>query len=371
MLGLLGGFSFALLYAVSALPIARWADTGNRRTVIAFAITVWSVMTVICGLAQSFWQLALARVGVGAAEPGAMPPALSLLADYFPPNRRATAISVLSAGGAAGFFFGVGVGGYIAATYGWRRAFIAAGIPGLALAVIVRFVLAEPRFRVGFPGALCRAEDVRSTLLTLVQKKSFLFALASLSLYSVFSFAATIFLPTFMTRSLHAALAQASVTWGLGFSTATLVGSIAGGWSTDYLGKKTVRWYSWWPAITCTLGAPIFLLSLACNQAKTFVLISCAAQAILSAGIPAAFTVVQAVCGSRRRATAMAAVHLSFNIFGGGFGPLLVGVLSDALAPQLGIESLRYSLMAMIAFLMPAAATFYLSGRSILKEQEA
>ena len=132
VLGLLTGFCFALVYALAALPIARWADSGNRRTVIAIALTGWSVMTTLCGLAQSFWQLTLARLGVGALEPAAVPSAQSLVVDYFPPQQRSTAIAILTMGAsAAGYLFAVGFGGYIAASLGWRTALLLAGMLGL------------------------------------------------------------------------------------------------------------------------------------------------------------------------------------------------------------------------------------------------
>jgi len=145
MLGLLTGISFAVFYATLGIPVARWADRGNRKFIMTLALTIWSFMTMLCGAAQTFWQLAFARVGVGAGEAGAIPPAQSLIADYFDPTRRARALAIFMASATAGYLLGFVLGAHIAAVYGWRHAFVLLGAPGLLLAVIVHFVLREPR----------------------------------------------------------------------------------------------------------------------------------------------------------------------------------------------------------------------------------
>ena len=145
MLGLLSGLAFALFYVTLGIPIARLADSKNRKLIVGTAITVWSIMTALCGAAQSFFQLALARVGVGAGEAGAVPPSQSLLADYFPPERRSLALAVFFLSAAAGNVLGLIVGGQVADAYGWRWTFVIFGLPGLLLALIVWVVLDEPR----------------------------------------------------------------------------------------------------------------------------------------------------------------------------------------------------------------------------------
>jgi MFS family permease len=371
MLGLLSGFCFALCYAAAALPIARWADRGNRRTVITLALTGWSVMTALCGLAQSFWHLALGRLGVGAVEPGATPPAQSLIADYFPPERRATPIAILTMGGsAAGWLIGVGLGGYVAATHGWRIALLVAGAPGLALAVIVRLALAEPRLRLGFPGAGQQVERMSQTILCLRRKQSFLLALAGISVYAIFAYGVSIFLPSFMIRSLHATLAQVSVTWGCAIAAANLTGALAGGWLADRLGRRDIRWYCWLPGIAFTLAAPIYWLALATTRLSTFIAIDFVAESVLAIGVPVCFAAIHVVCGNRRRAMAIAIVHFSFMLVGSGLGPLVSGALSDALRSTYGAESLRYSLNTMLVFMVPAAVAFYWAADAMPRDRE-
>jgi predicted MFS family arabinose efflux permease len=143
-LGLLAGFAFAAFYATLGIPIARYADRSNRRTLIAAALAIWSGMTALSGLAQNFWQLLVARIGVGVGEAGCSPPAHSMLADYYPATQRATALGIYSLGIPVGIMFGFVAGGWMNEFFGWRAAFFVVGIPGVLLAVLVRFTVQEP-----------------------------------------------------------------------------------------------------------------------------------------------------------------------------------------------------------------------------------
>jgi len=370
MLGLLSGFCFALFYALFGMPVARWADRGNRRTVITLALALWSLMTVFCGLAQTFGQLAFARVGVGAGESGAIPPAQSLIADYFPPQRRASAIGIFTAATTAGYLLGVGVGGYIAAKYGWRTAFLMAGLPGLALALVTRFALAEPRLRLGFPSQRANFESVGETLARLYAKRGFLYALAGFILYTFVAFGALLFIPSFLIRTLHVPLAQVSVSYGAVAAAASVIGSLGGGWLADRLGRRDIRWLAWLPAAACALAGPIFVLALSVHHFRSFLALAFCALMLVTGGLPPGFAAIHAVCGSRRRATAIAIVLFSSTLFGGGFGPLIAGAISDALSAVYGADGLRYSLMLMLSLLLATGALFYLFGRTMPADVE-
>lgn len=173
MIGLLTGLSFALFYVSLGIPIARLADRKNRKVIIGVCMAVWSVFTVLCGAAQSFWQLVLARIGVGAGEAGAIPPAQSLLADYIPPERRSLALAIFFLSAAAGNVLGLIVGGYIADAYGWRWAFVVVGAPGLSLVVITTLFLHEPRNLPQFSSTTMATESFRTALAVLRGKRSF------------------------------------------------------------------------------------------------------------------------------------------------------------------------------------------------------
>jgi predicted MFS family arabinose efflux permease len=372
MLGLLSGLCFALVYSLAALPTARWADRGNRRTVITVALVAWSCMTLLCGLAQSFWQLALARFGVGAAEPGALPSAQSLISDYFPPDRRAIGFAVVANGGsAAGWILGIGLGSYLGATYGWRVAFLVAGTLSLVLAVVVRIALAEPRTLPRFSMAGTSQESLRQTLSILRRKRSFVRILAGAAIYAVFLYGVMVFIPSFLIRSLHASMVDVSTTWAVVMASANLLGAVAGGWLSDRLGARDIRWYAWIPAISCAVGGPLYALAFHASDLWVFIGIEFLAELVLSMGIPIVFAVALAVCGSRRRVTASAAVFCAMGLIGGNLGPLLVGALSDAFAPAYGADSLRYALLTVVLCLAPATVVFWWASCPLQSELEA
>jgi predicted MFS family arabinose efflux permease len=370
MLGLLSGFCFALLYAVAALPVARWSDHGNRRTVITATLAGWSAMTALCGFAQSFWQLAVARLGVGAAASGALPPAQSLIADYFPAERRGTALGILTAAMNVGLLSGIALGGYIAASQGWRAAFILVGAPGLLLALVTRLFLAEPRYELGFPGAHSGTESLPQTILRLRKKRSYLYALIGISVYCVYAFGVTMFLPSYMIRSLGASLEQASTTWGVAITAANVIGSLVGGYLTDALSRRDIRWHGWLPALTCAAGAVFYWLAFAIPHFWAFIGVEFLAETVLGVGFPAVYSGVHSVCGHQRRSMAVGILFLSMMVIGNGLGPVTAGALSDAFSSAFGAGGLRYSLNTLVALMLPAAVAFYLSARAMPDELE-
>jgi MFS family permease len=370
MLGLLGGFCFATFYALFGLPVARWADGGNRRTIITLALTVWSLMTVLCGLAPSFGYLAAARVGVGAGEAGAIPPAQALIADYFPPQQRARAIAVFVAAAMAGYLLGFGVGGSVAATYGWRAAFLLAGVPGLALALLTLFGLDEPRVRLGFPSGNPDRESLGESLRRLKAKRAFIYAVIGCLLYFFIAYGAVIFIPSFLIRVQHVSLGLVSTAYGTAAAVGTVVGTLGGGWLADRLGRRDVRWLAWLPAAACALTGPLYMIAFSVDHFGLFLALGCVASTLLGGGLPTVFAAILAVCGSRRRATAIAIVLFSATLFGGGFGPLVTGAVSDALSATYGAEGLRYSLMSIMPLLLVTGGFFYLFGRAMPADLE-
>lgn len=370
MLGLLSGFCFAAFYAVAALPVAHWADRGNRRTVITATLTIWSAMTALSGFARSFWQLTFLRFGVGAAAPGALPPAQSLIADYFPAERRATALGILTAAMNVGLLLGIAVGGYIAASQGWRAAFIWVGAPGLLLALATRLFLTEPRSDPGFAGERSATESLPQTLRRLRGKRSYLYALIGISVYCIYAFGVTMFLPSYMIRSLGASLEQASTTWGVAITAANVLGSVVGGWLTDALSRRDVRWYGWLPALTCAAGAALYWLAFAMPRFWGFIGVEFLAETALAIGFPAVYAGVHRVCGHERRSMAAGVLFLSMMVCGNGLGPVTAGILSDALGAVFGIASLRYSLVILVVLMLPAAWAFFVSARAMPDELE-
>jgi predicted MFS family arabinose efflux permease len=269
-----------------------------------------------------------------------------------------------------GWLVGIGLGGYLAAAHGWRATFLVAGVPGVVLAVITWLVLDEPRARLGAPFDSSRAEGVREALMQLRNKRSYLLALAGICTYAVFTYGLSTFLPSFMIRSLHASMEQISLPWGVAISIANLMGALIGGQLADRLSRSDIRWYAWIPAIACALDVPAYGFALMSNHVKAFIPLDFLAEIIISAGMSPIFVAMHAVCGSRRRTIAIATALLLFSLLGSGVGPPLVGLISDALLPRYGAESLRYSLFAVVLFLLPAAVIFCRTGFAMPPELE-
>jgi MFS family permease len=370
MLGLLGGFCFSVFYVAAGVPVARWADRGNRRTVISVALTVWSAMTLLSGLSQTFWQLALARVGVGAGESGGIPPAQSLLVDYFPPRQRGMAIAIFTGGQTAGNLLGLAVGGSIAAAYGWRRALLFGGIAGIALACTVMLTLGEPRTLVGYPQESASLKDTLAEFMTLWRKHSYRYALIGLVIYFLFIYGTLGFAPSFLVRILHATLAQASVTFGVVAAAGSLIGFLGGGWLADLLSARDVRWLAWLMAIACAIAGPLYALAFAAQELWIFMALVFVGAIVLAGGVPSVFTSIHAVCGNSRRAVAIAIVFFAATLLGGGFGPLVSGALSDTLRQVYGVEGLRHALIAMTALAPVSAFVFYHCGRAMPNDLE-
>jgi MFS family permease len=371
MLGLLTGFAFAIFYATLGIPVARWADKGNRRTIITAAVAIWSAFTVLCGFAGSFWQLAVARVGVGAGEAGAFPPAQSLIADYFPPERRASALSIFTSAATAGYLIAFVGGSALAAAYGWRTALIVVGLPGLLLALLAWWLLDEPRLRLGRSRSDEQRSSLMATLGELFAKLSYRYVVIGAMFYALMAYGSAVFFPSFMVRSLHVSLTQVGAVFGIVSAGAALVGTLGGGVLADRLGSRDARWYAWLPAAGCLLAWPIYAAAIMMNSFNSFVALAGLGGLLVGGCIPSMFTALHAVCGTARRALAVAVLMFVMSLIGSGLGPIITGVLSDAWVPSKGTESLRWAMLAATLFLLPAAWCFWASGRHLRQDMEA
>ncbi len=234
-LGLMGGLAFALFYTGLGIPVAMLADRFSRTWIITGALVIWSAMTAACGLAGNFWQLFLARLGVGVGEAGGVAPAYSLISDLFPPAQRARALSVYSFGIPIGGALGIVFGGLIASLIDWRFAFFAVGIAGIVLAPIFRLIVREPP-RGGFDKRQEQraAPDLRVIISTLAGKPSFWLISLGASCSSMMGYGLFFWLPSFFVRSYGLTLLEAS----LFFGAILLVGGLAGIWAGGWLGDR-------------------------------------------------------------------------------------------------------------------------------------
>ncbi len=372
-LGFLGGIAFALFYTFAGIPIARWADTGSRRTIIALGVLVWSVMTAFTGAARSFAMLLVTRIGVGVGEAACSPPAHSLLSDYFPPERRGTALSIYALGIPIGGALGTLIGAWVGQTFGWRMAFVVVGVPGILLAAVVRLTLREPvRGSSDGPGAVATSSG--EPALRVAQVFDFLRGLRSFwhlaiagSLHAFVGYGAAYFIPSFFARVHEMGLAERG-TWLAGLALIGAVGTLLGGALGDRLAPRDMRWYMWVPGIATVVGIPL---------AIGFYLIPNPYLALL-VGVPQAivgpmylgpsFAMTQTLVRPQMRAVASAILLFMLNLIGLGIGPWFVGFLSDALAPSFGVESIRYALVLVVCVGNAWAALHYLLAARTLRE---
>lgn len=366
-LGLLGGLAFAAFYVTLGVPIAMLADRGGRKNIIAASLAIFSAMTAVCGLATSFWHLLFARFGVGVGEAGVNPSSHSILADYYPPERRSGVMSIIAMGANVGMLLGLVVGGLVAHRYGWRAAFFVVGLPGLALAIAVKLFLKEaPRgFSEGRTTTLAKPPPLRESFAYFWKNKAMRHLILASMVASTISYGTSQWQPTFFIRSFGLTPAQVGLMLAGVFGIVGGIGAVTGGWLTDRLQGRSIPWGVWMIG-ACQLVAIPFQITGYFAGSPYVALAFFALPAFLGGFyLGPSLALVQSLARLRMRSVAAAVKMLCVNLFGLGIGPLLIGALSDALNPAFGKESLRYALIAFSAAHVWAAVHFYLCGRNL------
>jgi MFS family permease len=350
-LGLLGGLYFALLYTILGIPIARLAERWNRVSIISLSLVVWSGFTALCGSAGSFAQLALYRFGVGVGEAGCSPPSHSLISDYYAPKQRASALSIYSFGIPLGTMFGAIAGGWLAQEFSWRVAFVIVGLPGILLAVIVKLVVKEPpRGHSEAKERPLEAEDVvveppkpafslanefreiGAVLGTLFGKWPVLHMMIGVTIASFGSYGSGAFVPSYFVREFGLGYAQVGLITGViaGFSAG--LGTLVGGFLSDWAGKRSAKWYALTPALGLLICTPIYIVAYLQTNWQTTALILLVPGIFHYVYLAPTFGVVQNSVEPRRRATATALLFFFLNLIALGGGPVFTGWLIDHLA---------------------------------------
>lgn len=364
-LGLLTGLAFSLFYALCGLPIAWWADRGVRRNIIALSLAVWSVMTALCGVAQNFFQLFAARVGVGAGEAGCTPSTQSVLCDYVPFDRRAGVLAIQGVGSMLGMMAGMTIAGWLGATLGWRWTLVALGLPGIAVALIVRFTLREPA-RGTFDQINAHVDSsIRQVLGVLWRVRTFRVVTLYYAANGFTQYGLHQWWPSFYERQFGLSLSSIGAYLGVALGLGGGFGLLFGGVLANRIARTDVRL----PLVASTL-----VLMLAFPAAIASLFVPSVPLSLLCVGLTALFwsipggavtATAMSVVPSQVRATAAAVNILFLAIFGFALGPFVVGLLSDFLAPVLGVESLRYALLAPACFLPVLAALAYMAAKSL------
>lgn len=348
--GLLTGPAFVFVYAVASIVFGLLADRVNRRALIAGALALWSAMTALCGFARDFGVLALGRAGVGIGEGGSNPAGLSLLSDHYPPARRPMALALFQVGGNVGLLLSFMVASWIATHYGWRAAFWVAGAPGLVLALVILFFLTEPPRGQYDAVAVGRPLGLTEGLGRLFRNKAYVWLSIAASLGVFSSLGMLIWLPQFFIRMHGMDQSQVGFLFGPAAALGLCAGMILGGFvGTRSAGRSLER-----PVRIC-IGAnlaivPLMLVVLWSGSTLVALLACFLAMALAVVYAPAFQATMQSVCEPELRGAAAAFSNVLNAIVGQGLIPLFVGVLSDRLAPTLGLESLRWSLTVATLF---------------------
>lgn len=355
-MGFISGFGFVLMYSALAAPVARWADRGNRRSILTFGLVIWSGMTALAGIARNALQLTLARFGVGVGEAAGTAPSASMISDLFPGHQRAMAMSVYQLGPVFGGFLGAFIGGWINQYYGWHRAFLVAGLPGLLIALIFRFTVKEPiRGTTERTKVDTRQQGVGETLRFMLNQKSYMFLLAGFCLTTFTQFGFGSWTAPFLGRIRHLNSKEIGTYLGSVRGVAGLVGTLIGGYLTDWFGHRDPRWRLYVPAIGSILTAPAVLLFLFSPNP----ILSLAGFALISAASPVhvgpIVSVSHSVVRVGMRTFSTSVLYLISELIGLGGGTLFIGWFNDHYGHQLGVNVIRYSMAT-------AAATTLLGG---------
>lgn len=369
LMGLLVGFGFASFNSLAGLPIARWADRGNRRSIISLGMTLWCTMTAISGLATSVWHLAAARVGVGVGEAAGVAPAHSIIADYFSKRTRAWAMAVFQSGLYVGIFSGYFVGGWVGEHYGWRAAFWVAGLPGLLIALLVRFTVEEP-----VRGAADREEPdaqlppLSMVLRFLLAQRAFVYIALGIVLLSFSNYAVSVWTPSFLRRVHHVSGAEIGTLVALIKGVAGLMGTLVGGALVARWSAGNPHWAMRASAGATLLAAPFLVLFLFA-ESKTLAYAAFGLSIVfVGFHFGPTFALTQTLVRQRMRSVASAIVYLGISMVGLGSGPLLVGFLNDVLGARYGAAAVRYSLLIAVVFTALAAACFVRSNRYLVDD---
>ena len=367
-LGLLSGLAFAALYTTLSIPAAVWAVSHSRRNLIAAAALVWGGMTALCGAAQSFGQLFLARLGVGIGEAGGIPPSHAMISDLYRPGERATAMAIWTSGNNIGLLRAFMFGGIVAQGFGWRAAFVMAGIATVLFAALVRLTVREP-VRAAEPNpamAAMRSKDhVRASLAGLWHDPVMRHTCIGAVVTSTVGFGALAWIPSYLARSHQLPLATIGIYLAVVIGIGGAIGNWIGGHYSDVLGRRDIRWSLW-------LVAAVFIGSKPFSIA--FYLVDDTALALALFAVPAAAGAIHhgpsiAMLHERvpvaRRAIISAIFLMLVNFIGLGLGPLITGAMSQLVFAGYGEHSLRYALVVMQIAGVWGGLHYWLAGRNL------
>ena len=376
-MGVLTGIPFAVFYSIMGIPIAAWADRSSRRTVLSLAVASWSAMTAVFGMAVNYTMLFAARVGTAVGEAGGSPPSHSLISDYFPKSRRGTAFAIYALGVPIGSSLGAAYGGWGVQNLGWRYTFILAGVPGIALGLLMWLTIKEPPR--GLSDGVSRAAGERApvpgmleVLRTLWEKRSFRHLTLAAALHSVVWYASSAFNNAFLQRSHQMTPGEAGY-WIAVLSAIAGFGTFLGGLAADRMSarRNDRRWYMWVPGIATLLCVPFQFLAYLSTDWVVVMPAFVGLMFMAAMFFGPSFAMTQALASLRMRAVATSLLLFIQTLIGYGLGPSVTGLISDTLRDSYQQDALRYALVIIGIVNVWAAVHYVLGGRSLRQDLEA
>jgi len=370
--GFLSGLSFALFYATLGIPIAMLADRASRKWILVASMIVWSVMTTVCGLAQGFWQLAAARIGVGVGEAGGSPPSHSMISDMFSLNQRGTALAIYSLGVPLGTAVGNLVGGQVGEAWGWRTAFFVLGIPGLLLAAYIAFAFKEPPRGHADGGA--KSEDAAPSLSTvarfMLSQKSLVHTIIGATLITAVGYGGLSFTAKFLQFSHGMKLTEVANYLAFQTGVTAAIGTFLGGYLADVMSRRNLGWSAWVVTAAIAISVPFTIAVYLLNDTITVLWLMTITILVSGLYLAPTFALVQNLVGVKMRATAAALLLFVINLVGLGAGPLMVGIIADLLIPVFDKDAVRYALFIFSILGLWGAWHYWIAPRTLKADLE-
>lgn len=367
-IGMLSGLMFALFYTAFGIPIAWLADRMNRVRIVAAACLLWSLFSGLCGLAQNFTHLVMARIGVGIGEAGGASPSMSIISDYFPPHKRGGAIGLFSLGVPLGATIGVAFGAWVAAHYGWRIAFMAVAAPGILLSVLLLLLVREPKRGRYDPVAEMEAKpaSLGECLRTYRKTPTLSLLLLAAGTYSFVFNAFGAWAPALLMRAKGATMADISLWYSVVFGLAMAVGMFASGFLADRFAQRRPSAYATLPAVALAIGVPFFVAGVMADTWPVALALLAVPMGMNMMFVAPGFAIVQNVAPANQRATASAILMFVNNLVGMGLGPLFVGMLSQHYSADMdAAAALTRAMLWVTPFYIPAIGALVLVARAL------
>ncbi|XOV87835.1 MAG: spinster family MFS transporter [Pseudomonadota bacterium] len=368
-IGALSGVAFGIFYATLGIPIARLADRHSRVTIISVCLAIWSGFTALSGLAMNFWQLLIARIGVGIGEAGGSPPSHSLIADYFAPNKRSSALGIYALGIPVGILFGNLAGGWINEFFGWRNAFLVVGIPGVILAIVLKLTVKEP------PRGYSEGRTPTGVQVPFMKVLKTMWGFGSFRQLSIgagtqafVGYGAIAWMPSFLMRTHDMSSGQVGTALGLIIGIAGGLGTFMGGFICDKLGERNIKYYMWVPAFGFLLAVPFGAAVYLTGNLYLSLAFYCVPAFLVNLYTGPTFGMTQSLAPLAMRAAASALLLFIINIIGLVFGPTTVGIISDLLHTGWQMsesEALRWALLLCNFVYLISFLNYFLAARSL------